>query len=305
MITVVGESLVDVVRRPDGEVSAHPGGSPANVAVGLARLGAAVTFVTHYGDDAHGRMIDRHLRDNGVLTPSGRRPGTATSVAEATLDDAGLARYEFRVRWQLGPRPPQVPESSLCLHTGSIAAVLEPGASTVEAMVRQARDLMTISYDPNCRPTLMGTPVEARPRVERLVRYADVVKVSDEDLGWLYPDQPPDVLAGAWLASGPGLVVVTRGARGCYAVTAGGEVGRPARSVDVVDTVGAGDAFTAGLLDALRRRRLLGVDRREHLRSMEPATVEAVLAEAERVAEITVSRPGADPPTAAELSDRA
>ncbi|MGH3657140.1 MAG: carbohydrate kinase family protein, partial [Micromonosporaceae bacterium] len=273
MITVVGESLVDVIRRPTGEVSTHPGGSPANVAVGLARLGVQVTFLTSYGDDGHGAMIARHLRGNGVAV---RRASAeyGTSVAEATIDEAGAARYVFRIQWRLDPERPQPPRDSLCLHTGSIAAVLEPGATAVEALVRSARGQMTVSYDPNCRPSLMGTPATARPRIERLVRASDVVKVSDEDLGWLYQGRPYQEVARSWLGYGPALVIVTRGAHGSYAVAASGEAQRPASPVSVADTVGAGDAFTAGLLDALRQRGLLGAAVRERLRAIPRDTVD-------------------------------
>ncbi|MGH3647524.1 MAG: carbohydrate kinase family protein [Micromonosporaceae bacterium] len=301
VITVVGESLVDVVRRPGDQVSVHPGGSPANVAVGLARLGGSVSFVTQYGDDEHGRLIRRHLDENGVVVFRGGIDGCVTSVAEASVDD-GVARYSFAIRWALGPRPPRPAADSVCLHTGSIAAVLEPGASAVRAMIRQARKHMTISYDPNCRPALMGSPDEARRQIEALVAASDVVKVSDEDLTWLYPGRPYDDLARSWLATGPALVVVTRGAEGSYAVTATAEVVQPPYQVPVLDTIGAGDAFMAGLLDALRRRGLLGSAAAEQLRAIPPTTVGQLLDEAGLVAAITVSRPAADPPTAADVA---
>jgi len=300
VITVVGESLVDVVRRPGGAVSTHPGGSPANVAVGLARLGSPVTLVTGIGDDEPGALLLRHLRDNGVeTTVVDEHP---TSIAEADLDESGAASYDFSVRWDLGDPPPPLAAGSVCLHIGSIAAMLEPGASAVAGMATDARDAMTVSYDPNCRPGLMGSAQETRPRVERLVAISDVVKVSDEDLGWLYPGRPYAEIAAAWLGSGPAMVVVTRGGAGSYAVVAAGVVHVPAPAVAVVDTVGAGDAFTAGLLDALRRRHLLGSAARPMLRDVAPATVAAAAEEAATVAAVTVSRRGADPPTAAEVA---
>ncbi|MFC7616381.1 carbohydrate kinase [Actinokineospora soli] len=218
MITVVGEALVDVVPDGDGGAKAHPGGSPANVAVGLARLGAPVTLVTSYGDDPYGELVDAHLRGNGVTVHRGH-DGGPTSVAEVTLDADGVAQYDFRIDWRLdgADLPP-----SVCLHTGSIAAVLEPGATAVEALVRATRPRAVVSYDPNCRPSLMGAPDAARPRIERLVALADVVKVSEEDLAWLHPGRPYAEVAREWLALGPAVVVVTCGGEGSFGVAAAG-----------------------------------------------------------------------------------
>ncbi len=305
MITVVGEALVDVVHRAGGGGGVHPGGSPANVAVGLARLGNDVTLIARYGADEHGTLLARHFESNGVSVADGSVTAEPTSVAEAFLDESNAARYEFSLRWDLGAEPPAVPASTRCLHTGSIGAVLEPGASVVARLVEQCAADATISYDPNCRPSLMGSPDDARARIEALVPRADVVKVSDEDLGWLHPGRSYQDVAARWLASGPGLVVVTRGGSGSYAVTArGDEVTCPAPPTDVVDTVGAGDAFMAGLLDALARQDLLGAPAREALRALDSGAVRDVLEHAGLVAAMTVARPGADPPAAAELAAR-
>ena len=303
VITVVGEALVDLVRRPGGEVVAHPGGSPANVAVGLARLGASVALVTSYGKDEYGDLLAEHLTGNGVTVLGEVGSPQPTSVAEATLDAAGVATYDFRIHWELSedPRPA---DGSVCVHTGSIAATLEPGASAVARMLDRARGEATLSYDPNCRPTLMGTPEQARERIEGLVAGCDVVKVSDEDLRWLYPGEAYDDAGRRWLASGPALVVVTRGGEGSWGVTAAGAVLRPPLRVDIADTVGAGDAFMAGLIDGLRRRELLGAAAAARLRAVDEAVLDELLAEADLVAAITCSRPGADPPTAAEVAAR-
>ncbi|MQA27888.1 MAG: carbohydrate kinase [Micromonosporaceae bacterium] len=306
MITVVGEALLDLVAEPDGRsFAAHPGGSPANVAVGLARLGAPVTLATQLADDLAGRLVAGHLRDSGVaveLLP-GRSP--ATSLALAALDSGGGATYDFRLTWDI-TRGPAVDPDCLCLHTGSIAAALSPGATVVEdLMAGQRRRGLTISYDPNIRPSLIGAREAERARVERQVGRSDVVKASAEDLEWLYPGRDPETMAAQWLATGPALVVVTLGANGAHARSHAGAVTRPPLPITVVDTVGAGDAFTAGLLDALLRGGLLGAARRDALASLDTAALIDVIDFATRVAGITCGRPGAHPPTRAELDAEA
>jgi fructokinase len=163
------------------------------------------------------------------------------------------------------------------------------------------RGRVTVSYDPNVRPKLLGDPLRARPDIERLVALSDVVKVSNEDLRWLYPDRSDEDIARAWLAAGPALVVVTRGEGGVYAVSADVELRRPAASIDLVDTVGAGDSFTSGLLDGLRRADLIGGPRRVALAAIDESTLVSVVDSAALVAAITCSRTGADPPTRAEV----
>jgi fructokinase len=143
--------------------------------------------------------------------------------------------------------------------------------------------------------------MQARSDIERLVALSDVVKVSDEDLRWLYPEQSDELVAQNWLGSGPGIVVVTRGGVGVYAVSAGLELRRPAVPIDLVDTVGAGDSFTSGLLEALHRADLLGGSRREAIAAVDESTLTSVVDAAALAAAITCSRPGADPPTRAEI----
>ena len=303
MITVVGESIVDVLVSGDGDATARPGGSPANVAVGLSRLGNAVALLTRYGRDSYGNMLAEHLEGNAVTLAAQPVDEWPTSIATARIDIAGAAAYEFAVRWDLPETlaPDQVLNGSLCLHTGSIAATLEPGAAHVQRLMEYAKGRFTLSYDPNCRPTLMGRPSLVRSRIETLVELSDLVKVSDEDLAWLYPDRDPTHVAQQWLARGPAMVLVTRGAAGCLGVCRAGTVDRPGLDVKVADTVGAGDAFTAGLLDALHRRSILGADNLERLRLISTRTLAAVLDEASLVAALTCTRPGADPPNADEV----
>jgi len=302
LIVVVGEALVDLVL-PAGATtpSAHAGGSPANVALGLARLGADVVLVTRVGRDEYGALIENHLRGSGVVLAEGSVVDAPTSTALARLDSQARATYEFDIDWRLDDVT--VPVGG-CLHTGSIAAVLDPGAASVAALVDAARATATVSYDPNARPSLMGSAAVALPRIEGIVGHSDIVKVSDEDLEWLFPGEQIADVAARWLTRGPAMVIVTRGERGAYGVTAGGEVHQVGEAVDVVDTVGAGDAFSAGLLDGLRRHGLLGADRREALQAIDGETLAAVVARAIRVSALTCARAGADPPTATELDDQ-
>ncbi len=299
-VLVVGEALVDIVLRGDAPAAEHPGGSPANVALGLGRLGRRVSLLSRIGTDGRGERLRAHLTGSGVTLAPGTVTTGRTSTATARLDAHGAASYDFDIDWQLpdaaGPAPARA------LHTGSIAAVLAPGGDAVLELVRRSRGALTVSYDPNARPSLMGDAREARARMERFVAAADVVKVSDEDLLWLAPGTDPTAVAADWLALGPAVVVVTRGGDGATGLCADGAVDVAAPQVDVVDTVGAGDAFTAGLLDALAAAGLLGADRLEDLRAIGLERLEAAARRAVRTAAITCSRAGADPPTRAELA---
>jgi fructokinase len=310
MLTVIGEALVDVVQRSSG-IEAHVGGSPLNVAVGLARLDHPVQFIGRYGRDAYGDAVAAHLRSSSVMLPQG--PDTLpTSVATALLNDDGAASYTFDLTWELpglADRLPFMLQGTRLLHTGSIATMLQPGADDVFAAVERAHPSATISFDPNCRPSIIKDVDYARRQAEKFVALADVVKASDEDLEWLYPGV--DVLDSArrWLtlggSEGPALVVVTRGAAGPWGVTAAGEAKFPAPTVDVVDTVGAGDSFMAALLSGVVDLGLDGAQNREDLRAMPAPTLAALLAHASRAAAVTVSRAGANPPTRAELNSNA
>jgi fructokinase len=298
-VLVVGEALVDVVRR-DGEDVVHPGGSPLNVAVGLQRLGVPTTLHSAFGADSHGVAIAQHLEASDVSVTTSTVGDRPTSVALATLGADGAATYTFSIDWD--PAVPDIADGSFdAVHTGSIGAALEPGATMVERLLEKLRPTTTISFDPNVRPQLMGSPDEARPRVERLVALADVVKASDEDLSWLYPDAAVAEIQARWLELGPALVVVTRGAEGADGLVARGPVHVAAPQTEIADTIGAGDSFMAGLLRSLSTLKLLGGDRREALHAMARREVALVLRSASRCAAITVSRPGADPPTHDEV----
>ena len=303
-ILVVGESLIDVVRRADGSTQEHVGGSPANVAVGLARLGHSVTLATRVGEDERGARIANLLVREGISLTEGSVGGRPTSVATSTIDASGAAEYSFDLSWDLLDVAPI--EGVAHVHTGSIAATLEPGASAVLTTILRARPYATISYDPNVRPALMADPHEVRGKIEALIGLSDVVKASDEDIAWLYAGVPlPDILR-LWGQLGPALMVVTRGDRG--AVVGLGIAGEltsvDAPDVEVVDTVGAGDSFMAGLLSGLLDAGLLGgIEGRDRLRSASLGDVRPAVDRALGCARITVSRAGANPPHRAELPE--
>jgi fructokinase len=299
-VLVVGEALVDVVPDRDGHRQDLPGGSPANVAITLGRLGRDVRLVTLLGDDARGAMVRSWLEASGVTVLARRTASGRTSSAAVTLDGSGAATYDFDLDWHLD----EVPDDGCdVLHVGSIATVLEPGADTVLAAVRAHRGRALISLDPNARPAITPDRTGPAARVEELVSLADVVKVSDEDLEWLHPDHDPVVTATRWAGAGPGLVVVTRGGDGAVAVRHDGttlEV--PGVPVVVADTVGAGDTFSGVLVDSLLALGVSGADGAAALRALTDRDVLEAVATAAIGAAVTVSRPGADPPDRAELT---
>ena len=299
-ILITGEALTDIVVDADGGRREHPGGSPLNVAVALSRLGHDAHLLTAIGDDARGDAIRAHLDESGVqLTPASVRPGR-TSTAEAVLDAHGAATYTFDLTWD--PDTAELPETPDAVHTSSIAAVLEPGATTLSALLRSVRGSSTISYDPNARPTLMGAPEEVRARIEENIALSDVVKASDEDVAWLYGTEDVEDVAASWRDLGPSLTVLTRGGDGAVAFSASGRVQVAPVQVEVVDTVGAGDTFSAGILDALAAKGLLGADRREMLAAIPSDDLATVLRRAAALSAITVSRAGANPPWSHELT---
>jgi len=304
LVTVIGESLVDIIEsgQVTGGQQAHPGGSPLNVAVGCARLHMTTTLVTHFAEDLHGQLIADHLRSNGVDTIVGG--SSPTSTAAAFLDVTGAAKYRFSVSWDLnGAAIPALAavQGSRHVHTGSIAAILSPGNAAVRSLTDAALPHATVSFDPNCRPALSPDVAAARRQVEEFVAASDIVKASDEDLRWLYPDRSPEVSLVAWLELGPALVALTRGAQGPVLLNRHGRVELPGETVDVADTVGAGDSFMAALISGLSQWGLLGAARRLRLAALTPADMRALAAYANRAAAITCSRPGADPPGLAEL----
>ncbi|MGR6918016.1 carbohydrate kinase family protein [[Actinomadura] parvosata] len=292
---VIGESIVDLIGSPGAwRFSAVAGGSPLNVAVALAALGQPVRFSGEIGGDFFGDLLREHLGRHGVGHGELVR-SAATSLAFARIGADGSASYDFRFDWRFsGPVPL---DGVTCLHTGSLAALVEPGAAQVRDVMRAAAAAgIVVSYDPNIRPSLAGDRASALSAVEECVRLSRLVKVSAEDLAWLYPGEPALDVARRWAAFGSGspaerLVVVTRGGEGASAVLGGSVITCPAPVVEVVDTVGAGDTFTAAFLAALGDGELTARRARDALRHGCAA------------AAIVCTREGAVPPSPQEIGE--
>jgi fructokinase len=288
-VVVIGEALVDVVTSSRGTVE-HPGGSPMNVAYGLGRLGITTALLTSLGDDARGAAIEAHLRGAGVELLPGSKSAGRTASATATLASDGSASYEFDISWELAPvAPAYLPK---VVHTGSIATFLAPGAAAVKALLAQSHRECMVTYDPNIRPDLLGSQAEARSIFEDLVPLTDVVKLSDEDAAWLYPQLSLEDAAARILGLGAGLAVVTRGGDGSLLATPATTLHVPSIRSVVADTIGAGDSYMAALIYGLLTRGTEGLG---------PDVLESLGRTASKAAAITVRRPGANPPTSAEL----
>jgi fructokinase len=307
-IAVAGEALVDVVPAPvEGLFEFAPGGSPANVAVGLSRLGVPARMLARLGSDFLGVRLRRHLESNGVEMDHVVAAAEPSSLAIVDVSPEGVADYDFRIDgtadWQWTPGELDgALDDVIALHSGSLALTQEPGATVLRELMAKARATATVSFDPNMRPRLMGSPAAVLPGVLELLQVADLVKVSDEDLRWLLPDTPPGAVLDEWLSRGPALVAITLGGEGVLAGTAAGvRTSMPGRAVEVIDTVGAGDSFSAALLAGLHARDLLGPSRRAELRAISPVRLDEVLEEAVTASAITCSRRGAQPPTQEEL----
>ncbi len=303
MIVVCGEALIDLVPTSDGQQRGTPGGGPFTTARALARLGIPTQFLGRLSTDAFGQQLRDLLTTDGAdlsLTSFGPEP---TTLAMAQVDRDGHAAYRFVIDGTSAPNlTPQMLPTSLApvvttLHVGTLGLVLEPMASTIAGLVGREHNDRLVVVDPNIRPALINGAAGYRERMEAIIAESTIVKASDADVAWLYPGRDLQSAARVLLARGPRLVVVTLGADGAFGVSAGTEVHVAAPVVEVVDTIGAGDAFGAGLLAWLHDHDRLSRDL--HL---ERAELRAALEFACLVASITCTRAGADPPRRAELS---
>jgi len=297
-VVVLGEALIDIVTTSAGAAE-RPGGSPANVAVALGRLGREVALVSRVGRDQRGGTVEQWLSASAVTLHVAGTPDR-TATARAVIDERGDAAYDFDIDWAV-PSPVEIPAARI-FHTGSVAATLAPGADEVRAAAERVRARALVSYDPNIRPALTGGVDDARSRVEALVALSDVVKASTEDARWLYPDVEPVDVARGWVARGAGLAVITDGDAGSLGATAHAVVEIPAVATDVVDTVGAGDMFMGTLLDGILDLPAAGLDDlRAAVRALDATTLVPLLHRAASAAAITVGREGMDPPTREDL----
>jgi fructokinase len=292
-IWVCGEVLIDIL--PSGPVV---GGGPANTAKALARLGHDVHFIDGISSDAFGQSARAELLRDGVNLDLAQLSDKPTCTATVTLDAAGAASYEFLIdgtatfdfsaSWLPDPYryQPQV------LHIGTLVTVIEPGASALYDWAMQVAEFAPIVFDPNIRPSVQPDRDLYEAAVEKWAALSAVIKVSDDDLAWLFPGQSIDDVANRWISDGVFLVVVTRGANGLVGFTADGRVEVPGVKVDVVDTVGAGDTVGAIVVEAMVAHGLIEL-RGDLLRN--------VLTRAAAAAAITCSRQGAQPPYKHEL----
>jgi fructokinase len=279
-----------------------PGGGPANTAVGLARLGTPTRLLARLSGDVFGRHFRAHLLDSGVDLAAATDAAEPSTLAVADIDAGGQAVYSFHAegtadwQWTREELDRADLRGSACVHSGSLALVRGPGGPLVEELLARARRHATISIDPNVRPALVD-PERYRSRLPGWCAVADILRLSEDDLGAIAPATPIETACDDFHAAGARLVVVTRGAHGALASLDGRRVSVPGVPTPVVDTVGAGDAFTAGLLHHLGRRGLLG----GRLDDLEPADVEEACAYAVRVAALTCAVAGPNPPWAHQL----
>jgi fructokinase len=307
VVVVGGEALVDLVLGGDllgGEDRAlawHPGGGPYNVARTIARLGQPAAFLGRLSTDRFGARLRRELEADGVRLEAVVATDAPTTLALAEVDPAGAARYRFYAAGTSAPGlTPEAATAALparvaTFYAGTLGLVFEPMASALEALAARLGGDALVAVDPNCRPAALDDPVAYRARLGRVLGRADVVKASEDDLAWIEPGAPPVDAARALLAHEHAVALVTLGAAGALVVTAAGVTEVPAPAVEVADTIGAGDAFMGAFLAHWRAR---GLGRTDLTRRDEVTTAAAFAC---RVAAITCSRAGADPPRASEL----
>ena len=292
-IWVCGEVLIDVL--PTGPVV---GGGPANTAKALARLGHAVDFIGGISTDTHGKLSRKELERDGVDLTLAHECSKPTCTATVQLDKAGSATYTFVIdatatfdfspSWL--PDPERLKPS--VLHIGTLATVVEPGASVLFDWAVKCAEFAPIVFDPNVRPSFLADREKYCQAVEKWVAISSVVKLSDEDIAWLYPDETMDEVAHRWLEGETSLVVVTRGSKGIIGYTHGAQEEVSSYAVNVVDDIGAGDTVGAIIVEAVAAHSVAGVVGQVLVDVLHRAAV---------AAGITVSRAGAQPPRLHEL----
>ncbi|WP_280153063.1 carbohydrate kinase [Piscinibacter sp. XHJ-5] len=307
MFVVCGEALMDVFGQGDTPggmaLDARIGGSPFNVAMGLARLGQPVSFFGGISRGFVGERLQRALRDEGIGGDTVVPLDAPTTLSLIGLDAHGVPSYAFYGEGCADRLLPasalaQVPSTARAFHFGSYTMVVEPVAQTLRALVERERGRALIAYDPNIRLNVEPDIGRWREVLQWMAARAHLLKISEEDLALLAPGAAPATLAAQWIAQGVALVVVTRGGDGAWAWTAREHVDVPAAPSVLVDTVGAGDTFQAALLAWLAERGVLSA---AALLALNAAQLRAALGFAAQAAAITCSRRGADLPRRAEL----
>lgn len=310
MIACIGEALIDFIPATshDGNQAyiPSPGGSPYNTAITCGRLDHPTFFLSRLSSDFFGRDLRASLERNKVSTSyvaAGQEP---TTLAFVRKNSAGDAEYAFFANdsadrlIEIGDLPTTLPDGLHCIECGSISMQMEPGASALEQYISKHAQSVVVAYDPNVRPSLLEDEQAHRKRMLRIMAVSGIVKVSDVDLEWLFPDKDLDAAAAAILDLGAPLVIVTAGADGATGYTADTSVHVPAGTPKggIKDTVGAGDSFHGALLTWLDRNGLMS---RERLKALDGETLKKALSFAAEVAAITCSRSGAEPPYASEI----
>ena len=296
-VWVTGEVLIDLI--PEGaDCKPIVGGGPANTAKALAKIGIDTQFIDGISTDDYGRMAKEELVDSGVKLDYVEYSDKPTCLAIVSLSDSGSASYEFVIEstatfdftsdWLPNPQS----ERPSLLHIGTLATVIEPGASVLFDWAQSVAKIAPIVFDPNIRPAVISDRKKYLMQVERWVSISSAVKVSDEDIRWLYPSLEIDQVVNNWLAKGPSLIVVTYGDKGLAGYLVGEKVSVDAIKVAIADTVGAGDTVGAILVEAIVK---------DSLSSLSGVRLEMMLKRAAKAAAITVSRSGANPPTLKEI----
>jgi fructokinase len=306
MIVCCGEALIDMV--PDGDRGdaflARPGGCPYTTSIASARLGSRTRFLGRIGDDFLGESLIDRLKANGVDTSLIARTGQPATLAFVKRSPSGDARYAFYSvgaadrSLEYADLPPDLGDDARFLAVGSISMVQEPIASSIERLIAREKGRVLVSVDPNVRPSLIPDREAYRKRLMAWISAAAVVKASSEDLEWVFPELSPGERLERLLEAGPELVFETRGAEGAAARTKRAESSVSAFSVEVADTIGAGDTFHAALL---HRLETLGAWRRKDLAALDSVALRGILEFAQAAAALDCTKTGAEPPTLAEV----
>jgi fructokinase len=299
-IWVCGEVLIDLIPVAPGSTdrAPHVGGGPANTAKALARLGHDVHFIDGISTDAYGKMSRKELLNDEVKLDLAKTSELPTALAIVSLNENGGASYEFKLDntatfdFDLNWLPDPSRHKPNVLHIGTLVTVIQPGADVLYDWALQVAEFAPIVFDPNIRPAVMSDRDLYEAAVEKWAAISSVIKVSDDDVAWLFPDQSLDDVAERWVRDGAALVVITRGSEGLIGFTADGAVEVPGVRVEVADTVGAGDTVGAIVVEAMIEKGIM---------ALTGDVLQDVLHRAAKAAAITCSRPGANPPYKHEL----